>query len=159
MVIVLQDGSRWKIDPNKTLKLCQLIQPDQIMRFECIFSKRRYGSSKKSFEQLKREFSDEMKIDSLNLKEAGFKDLDQCLRHWVRPVLVQPAQQTEACGGCRQHNGLQKLLEPQKFAKHLVIEVSKLHELNIFKFPEKLHLDKYTSSTHNNFSSSHYNQI
>ena len=28
MVIVMQDGSRWKIDTNKTQKLYQLIQPD-----------------------------------------------------------------------------------------------------------------------------------
>ena len=90
MVIVLSDGSRWKIDPNKTQKLCQLISPEQIQRFECIFAKNKLSAQKNGFEKIKHLFDKEMATDCLNLHEAGFKELDQCLRHYVKANIVTP---------------------------------------------------------------------
>ena len=75
MVIVLQDGSRWKLDPNKAQKLCSLISADQITRFECIFK----PASRPQFEESKRHFQAEMHRDTINIKECGLRSMDQAL--------------------------------------------------------------------------------
>ena len=37
MVLVLKDGSRWKLDPHEKKKLNQIVDMEQIVRFEAIF--------------------------------------------------------------------------------------------------------------------------
>lgn len=37
MVLVLKDGSRWKLDAHQKQKLNQIVDVDMIVRFEAIF--------------------------------------------------------------------------------------------------------------------------
>lgn len=37
MVLVLKDGSRWRLDPHQNKRLCQVVDPELVVRFEAIF--------------------------------------------------------------------------------------------------------------------------
>lgn len=53
MVLVLKDGSRWKLDSNQKQRLNQIVDVEMIVRFEAIFP------VTTSFEEMKADFKAE----------------------------------------------------------------------------------------------------
>ncbi|CDW77742.1 spore germination protein ia [Stylonychia lemnae] len=141
MVLVLKDGSRWKLDPNQKQKLSQIVDVEMIVRFEVIFP------VTTSFDEIKTQFKAEFDRQIYPEKELGLRDLNLIFRKHIRQCIVGGENMSAPCSNCKEQKGAQQVNELMKLSNHLVIKVQKIDQNQITEYPLKLSLDKFMSKS------------
>lgn len=120
MVLVLKDGTRWKLDPtlHQTKKLMATVDIENVMRFECIFTSKVNLEIEQSTNLL------EIEKVLVPLEEQGLKSIDDCFSNLTKVTMVDSDSQLYQCKGCNIKAGMQKCTEIQKLSSYLALAVT-----------------------------------
>jgi hypothetical protein len=80
MVLVLKDGTRWKIEPHlhSSKKLMATVDLDQVVRFECIFQ------SSIKLDQERQNNLAEINRELVPADEKSLRTVDECFSNLVK---------------------------------------------------------------------------
>ncbi|TNV85898.1 hypothetical protein FGO68_gene3349 [Halteria grandinella] len=139
MVLVLKDDSRWKLDPQQSKRLNQVVEPELIDRFEAIFPEQA------NFDQHKAAYKEEIdkQLSKQGQRESTLRDLNSCIKKFTRFAIQDSQSMENPCPLCKMTRGTQKLVEITKFGQLMAFKIAKCLQDSEFEFPIKLQMDRF----------------